>query len=240
MLVWVLEGCVPSGKRDSLESEAQRGDHGSEEGQRGDELRREHRQILILAISKLAPGDTTSAVNVEAACASRADPTAVGGAAWRVNGVGTGTPAADNVWEVFAAHVDVGAIDEIAIANVSVAAPHGSILLVWANDHVTVTGNSYDVVPVLGRVSRRLTACSTLCHEICSVIGARLCRGAARGCLLVVVEAHTLLEAGAPVVIVVLAEGSRVTQTDVERSTLILHCVHVAASQCVVNVRTRD
>ena len=61
-------------------------------------------------------------------------------------------PAANHVREFVAAHVDVGAIDEDAIADVPVTTPLGPVGLVRSDDDVAVPSKPNHIIPVACRV----------------------------------------------------------------------------------------
>ena len=82
---------------------------------------------------------------------------AVARAAGLVEGVGTRTPATDDVRELVATDVNVGAVDEFSIADVSRALEDRTVFTVWSNDHVTVSCDSNDIIPIIFRVGRGLT-----------------------------------------------------------------------------------
>ena len=78
-----------------------------------------------------------------------------------INRSWTGSPASNNVRELVATNVDILAINEGAIADVTVASPNVSVLVVWSNDNVTISGDS-DVSAVPSLVHGVVTpfACS--------------------------------------------------------------------------------
>ena len=71
--------------------------------------------------------------------------------------IGARTPASDNVWEVITADVDVLPVDKGAIADISVAAPNLTVLLVRSDDHVAISCDSNNVIPVVRCISGSLT-----------------------------------------------------------------------------------
>ena len=78
-------------------------------------------------------------------------------AARLVEWVGTRAPATDDVRELVASDVNVGTVDEFAIADVSGALENRTVLGVRSNDHVAVSCDSNDIVPVILLVSSGLT-----------------------------------------------------------------------------------
>lgn len=157
-----------------------------------------------------------------------------------INRSWTGSPASNNVRELVATNVDILAINEGAIADVTVASPNVSVLVVWSNDNVTISGDSDDVVPIGLSVGKLLTffgevsgeTTSDICAEIS--VAAEFCR------LSVTPETHIFLQTGAPEVIMELASGRGMAHTDVQGLTFVLDSIYVATSEGIVDVSTSE
>ena len=103
-------------------------------------------------------------------------------AAWLIKWFRTWTPAANNIREVWATHVDVRPIDEVAITNISVTAPLRAIRLVWPDDHVAISCQTYHIIPVLCSVGNRLSTCSFGSCEVTWCTQTVFCINAEWGC----------------------------------------------------------
>lgn len=78
-------------------------------------------------------------------------------------------PAADNVREVIATYVDVGAIDKDAVADITIAPPIGTVWLVGPYDDVAIFGQANDIIPITRRVGHFLATRRPGHHEVSGV-----------------------------------------------------------------------
>ena len=76
--------------------------------------------------------------------------TACACARWSEKCVRARAPASNDVRELVTANINVLAIDEYAVANVTLAAPSRSVRLVGSYNHMAVSSDANDIVPITG------------------------------------------------------------------------------------------
>lgn len=163
--------------------------------------------------------------------------TSVVRAAGQVERLWSWTPAANNVRELVAADIDILSINESTIANISVTTPDVAItVLVGSNNHVAITGDPDDLIPVARVVCQRLVVLAEVSSEPGRDAGAEFFITTERRGLGIAPEALVLLEARTPQMVMEFAEGRGMTVACIEGLTFVLNGINIAASQGVVNV----
>lgn len=155
--------------------------------------------------------------------------TSVVRAAGQVERLWSWTPAANNVRELVAADIDILPINESTIANISVTTPDVAIaVLVRSNDHVAITGDTNDLIPVAWVVCQRLVVLAEVSSEPGRDAGAEFFITTERRGLSIAPEALVLLETGIPQMVMEFAEGRGMTVACIEGLTFVLNGINIA------------